>query len=106
MTQVAAYSAAKTAVLGMTRSYAGEVSQYGVRVNAIAPGFIDTPMFRRATDADPARQKKILGHTPMERYGESLDVGWAAVYPASPAAKFVTGVCLPVDGCCCIGIGF
>ena len=103
MTQVAAYSAAKTAVLGMTRSYAGEVSQYGVRVNAIAPGFIDTPMFRKATDADPARQKKILGHTPMERYGEPLDVGWAAVYLASPAAKFVTGVCLPVDGGCCIG---
>lgn len=103
MTQVAAYSAAKTATMGMVRSYAGEVSPYGVRVNAIAPGFIDTPMFRKATENDPARQQKILGHTPMESYGEPLDIGWAALYLASPAAKFVTGVCLPVDGGCSIG---
>lgn len=103
MTQVAAYSAAKTATMGMVRSYAGEVSPYGVRVNAIAPGFIDTPMFRKATENDPARQQKILGHTPMECYGEPLDIGWAALYLASPAAKFVTGVCLPVDGGCSIG---
>lgn len=103
MTQVCAYGTAKSAVLGLVKTLSGEVSEYGVRVNAIAPGFIDTPMFRQATDGDPARQQKILGHTPMARYGKPEDVGWAAVYLAAPASRFVTGVCLPVDGGCAIG---
>ena len=103
MTQVTAYSAAKSAVLGLVKTISGETAAQGVRVNAIAPGFIDTPMFRKATDADPARQKKILNHTPMGCYGDPMDVGWAAVYLSSPAARFVTGVCLPVDGGCAIG---
>lgn len=103
MTQVTAYSAAKSAVLGLVKTISGEVAQQGVRVNAIAPGFIDTPMFRQATSADLPRQQKILGHTPMACYGDPMDVGWAAVYLASPAARFVTGVCLPVDGGCSIG---
>ena len=103
MTQVTAYSAAKSAVLGLVKTISGEVAAHGVRVNAIAPGFIDTPMFRQATSADLPRQQKILGHTPMERYGDPMDVGWAAVYLSSPAASFITGVCLPVDGGCSIG---
>ena len=52
---------------------------------------------------DPARAKKVLSRTPMNRFGESEDIGWAAVYLCSPAAKFVTGVCLPVDGGASIG---
>lgn len=103
MTQVTAYSAAKSAVLGLVKTISGEVAAHGVRVNAIAPGFIDTPMFRQATSADLPRQQKILGHTPMERYGDPMDVGWAAVYLSSPAASFITGVCMPVDGGCSIG---
>lgn len=103
MTQVTAYSAAKSAVLGLVKTLSGELADKGIRVNAIAPGFIDTPMFRKAVESDIPRQQKIIGHTPMGCYGDPMDIGWAAVYLTSPAARFVTGVCLPVDGGCCIG---
>jgi len=55
-------------------------------------------MLRRALDNDPARSDRILQRTPMNRFGEAEDIGWAAVYLCSPAAKFVTGVLLPIDG--------
>ena len=103
MTQVTAYAAAKSALLGMVKSLTGELSPDGIRVNAISPGFIDTPMFHQAVDADIPRQKKILGHTPMNAYGDPMDIGWAAVYFCSDASRFVTGVNLPVDGGCSIG---
>jgi NAD(P)-dependent dehydrogenase (short-subunit alcohol dehydrogenase family) len=95
---VVAYAAAKSAMIGMIRTMATETSQYGVRVNAIAPGWIDTAMSRKAFEGDPARKSKIVSRTPMARLGQPDDVGWAAVYLASPAAKFVTGSILPVDG--------
>lgn len=95
---VIAYTAAKTAMIGLVRGYAVELSPHGVRVNAIAPGWIDTAMSRKAFEGDPARKNKILGRTPMAKLGETADIGWAAVYLSSPAAKFVTGVTLPVDG--------
>jgi len=101
--QVVAYSAAKTAHLGMVRTLATELSPHGVRVNAIAPGWIETEMSAKAMAGDPARKQKILGRTPMARFGAPSDVGWAAVYLASPAASFVTGVLLPVDGGASIG---
>ncbi len=100
---VAAYSAAKSAHLGMVRSYAAEFSPYEVRVNAIAPGWIESAMTRKAFDADPQRKAKVLGRTPMGRMGQPSDIGWAAAYLASPAARFVTGVVLPVDGGASIG---
>ncbi len=100
---VVAYSAAKSAYLGMVRAMATELSPHRVRVNAIAPGWIDTEMFRRAVQGDPERQRKILSRTPMGRFGEPEDVGLAAVYLCSPAAKFITGVVLPVDGGASIG---
>ena len=100
---VMAYSAAKCAYVGMVRSLATEVSSQGVRVNAIAPGWIDSDMMRQALAGDPARREKILGRTPMARFGTAEDVGNAAVYLCSPAAKFVTGVVLPVDGGASIG---
>lgn len=100
---VVAYSAAKAAYLGVTRSLAAELSSSGIRVNAIAPGWIESAMLRQALAGDEARTNKILGRTPMGRFGEPEDIGWAAVYLASPAAKFVTGVCLPVDGGASIG---
>ncbi len=103
LTSVTAYSAAKSAVLGLTRSIASEVSCDNVRVNAIAPGFIDSEMFRKAVEGDEDRQNKILGRTPMNKYGDAMDIGWAAVYLCSPAASFVTGTCLAVDGGCLIG---
>jgi gluconate 5-dehydrogenase len=100
---VMGYATAKAGYLGMMRTLAAEISPRGVRVNAIAPGWIDTPMFRKATDTDPARKAKILGRTPMNRVGDPADIGWAAVYLCSDAAKFITGICLPVDGGALIG---
>lgn len=101
--QVVAYAAAKSAYLGIVRTLATEVSQDGVRVNAIAPGWIETPMLHRALDNDPPRKNRILARTPMQRFGQPEDIGWAAVYLCSPAAEFVTGVCLPIDGGASIG---
>lgn len=100
---VVAYSAAKSAYVGMVRSLATELGASGVRVNAIAPGWIASDMLDQALGGDPARKAKILGRTPMNRFGEPDDIGWAAVYLCSPAAKFVTGVVLPVDGGAAIG---
>jgi gluconate 5-dehydrogenase len=100
---VAAYSAAKAGVLGVVRSLAVELGPAGIRVNAIAPGWIETPMLHRALDGDPARRDKILSRTPMARFGEPSDIGAAAVYLSSEQARFVTGVALPVDGGALIG---
>ncbi|TBW37639.1 SDR family oxidoreductase [Siculibacillus lacustris] len=98
MTQVIAYSAAKSAYLGMVRALSSEVAEHGVRVNAVAPGWIESPMLRKALAGDEKRTAKILSRTPMGRFGEPDDIGWAAVFLSSPAARFVTGVLLPVDG--------
>lgn len=100
---VVAYSAAKTAILGMVRTMAVDLSPRGVRVNAIAPGWIDSAMLRKAFDGDPARRDRILARTPMGDVGQPDDVAWAAVYLCSPAARFVTGAVLPVDGGVSIG---
>ena len=95
---VVAYSAAKSAYVGMVRTLASEWGPSGVRVNAIAPGWIASAMLDQALSGDPARKEKILGRIPMIGFGEPDDIGWAAVYLASPAAKYVNGVVLPVDG--------
>lgn len=95
---VIGYSAAKSGVLGMIRDLAAECGEDGIRINGIAPGWIDTPMLHKAVDNDLPRRQKILGRTPMKKYGESEDIGWAAVYLCSDAAKFITGTVIPVDG--------
>jgi NAD(P)-dependent dehydrogenase (short-subunit alcohol dehydrogenase family) len=100
---VSAYSAAKAGHLGLMRSLATEVSPYGVRVNSIAPGWIESEMMRGALNGDPKRAEKVLSRTPMNRFGDPEDIGWAATYLCSPAAKFITGVVLPVDGGASIG---
>lgn len=100
---VIAYTAAKSAMVGMVRGYSTEFAPHGVRVNAIAPGWIETEMSRKAMEGDPGRKSKIIGRTPMAKFGQPADIGWAAVYLASPAAKFITGVTLPVDGGVSIG---
>ncbi len=101
--KVIAYTAAKSAYVGMVKGLATEFSPHGIRVNAIAPGWIDTDMSRKAFEGDPDRLKKILSRTPTGSLGQAEDVGWAAVYLTSPAARFVTGVTLPVDGGVSIG---
>lgn len=100
---IAAYAAAKSAHLGLVRTLAVEVSQHGVRVNAIAPGWIESDMMRKALATDPERSKKVLNRTPMNCFGTAEDIGLAATYLCSPAARFVTGVVLPVDGGVSIG---
>ena len=96
--KVIAYSASKTAIDGMTRAMAVELSPNGVRVNAIAPGFIYSEMTEKALNDDPERKARVFGRTPMGIMGQPEDIGNAALYLASDAAKFVTGVVLPVDG--------
>jgi gluconate 5-dehydrogenase len=95
---VAGYAASKTAVLGLTRTLASDLAQFNIRVNAIAPGFIESEMTKKALDADPPRKQRAIARTPMGKMGLPEDIGYAAVYLASDAAKFVTGVNLPVDG--------
>lgn len=101
--QVSAYGAAKSAMQGLTRLLAVEFSPHNVRVNAIAPGWIDSAMSRKAFENDPARKQRIVSRTPMGRIGDPEDVGSAAVFLCSPAAAFITGVVLPVDGGVSIG---
>ncbi|MDR2390542.1 MAG: SDR family oxidoreductase, partial [Planctomycetota bacterium] len=100
---VAGYSAAKAGLLGLVRTLASECGADGVRVNAIAPGWIETPMFRQAVDNDATRLAKILGRIPMKKIGHPDDIGMAAVFLASEAARYINGVCLPVDGGALIG---
>ncbi len=96
--KVIAYSASKGAIESMTRAMAVELSPSGIRVNCIAPGFIATEMSAKALNNDPERKNKALGRTPMGYLGEPKDIGTTALFLASDAAKYITGVILPVDG--------
>ncbi len=95
---VAGYSAAKSAHVGLVRALATELAPDAIRVNGVAPGWIDTALFRAATGNDPARRAKIMGRIPMGRVGTEADIGWAMTYLASDAASYVTGHVLVVDG--------
>lgn len=96
--KVIAYTASKSAIEGMTRAMAVELSPKGIRVNCIAPGFIETDMSAKALNNDLERKNRALGRTPMGVLGEPSDIGDAAVFLSSDAAKYITGVVLPVDG--------
>jgi len=95
---VIAYTASKSAIEGMTRAMAVELSPLGIRVNAIAPGFIYSAMSANALDSDPDRKAKVISRTPLGHMGQPDDIGTAAAFLVSDAAKFITGVILPVDG--------
>lgn len=101
--QVLAYAAAKSAYFGMVSTLSAELSAKGVRVNAIAPGWIFSDMSRKALDSDPGRKAKVLSRIQMGRMGNPDDIGHAAVYLSSAAAAYVTGVTLPVDGGAAVG---
>jgi NAD(P)-dependent dehydrogenase (short-subunit alcohol dehydrogenase family) len=94
---VPGYSASKGGIAQLTKSLAIAWAPEGIRVNALAPGWIATPL-TDALQRDEARSAQILGRTPMARWGTPADVAGAALFLASPAAAFVTGVVLPVDG--------
>lgn len=98
MPKVIAYTASKAAIDGMTRAMSVELSPLGIRVNAIAPGFIFSDMTAKALDADPERKARVMTRTPMGKMGQPEDIAAAALYLASDAASYVTGVILPVDG--------
>ena len=88
------YSAAKAAILGYTRATAKELASRNIRVNAIAPGYIDTDMTKSLGDVI----KLVKSSTPMKTFGQVDDIAWAAVYLASEEAKFVTGQTLSPNG--------
>lgn len=100
---VAAYAAAKTAQLGLVRTLAMEWSPHGIRVNSIAPGWIDTSMSRAAFSCDGNRLRKVLDRTPLGRLGMVEEVARAATFLCSSDASFITGAVLPVDGGASIG---
>ena len=92
-----AYSASKGAVAQLTKSLAIAWATDHIRVNAIAPGWITTSLTERLQD-DPARAAEILGRTPLKRWGKPEDLVGPALFLCSPAAAFITGAVLPVDG--------
>ncbi|ACL57673.1 SDR family NAD(P)-dependent oxidoreductase [Methylobacterium nodulans] len=94
---VPAYSASKGGVAQLTKSLALAYAPDGIRVNAVAPGWIATPLTQALQD-DPARSQPILSRTPLGRWGTPHDVAQAVSFLVSPAASFMTGVILPVDG--------
>lgn len=96
--KVVAYTASKTALEGMTRSMAVDLSPDGIRVNCIAPGYIVTPMTARAFSGDQERKARVLSRTPVGKLGCPEDVANAAYFLAGDESGFITGETIKVDG--------
>ena len=92
-----AYGASKAAVQQLTKSLAIAWAADGIRVNAVAPGFIVTQQSARSR-TDPAHVAAVTLRTPMGRWGDPADIAGPVLFLASPAAAFITGACLPIDG--------
>lgn len=93
----AAYTASKGGVAQLTKALASELAEFGIRVNAIAPGVIETPM-TAGTLSDPAKIGALLNHVPMRRHAQPDELAGPALFLCSPLASYVTGAILPVDG--------
>lgn len=97
MSEITGYTTAKSGIFGLTYALANEWAQFGIRTNAIAPGFVPTDMNRKLIEGTD-RGRRVLERTPMGRFGRADEIAGAAVYLASPAASFVNGSILVVDG--------
>ena len=95
------YAASKAGLIGLARSIARELGSRSITANVIAPGFIDTDMTAAMTEA---RRAEVLANVPLGRYGSADEIAGAALYLASDAAAYVSGVVLPVDGGLGMGI--
>jgi 3-oxoacyl-[acyl-carrier protein] reductase len=93
-----AYTASKHGVLGFTKALAAELGKEGVRVNAIGPGFIETPLNEKVRASNPELAKTFVAHTPLGRAGKAEDIVGPAIFLASDLAAYVTGTILMVDG--------
>jgi NAD(P)-dependent dehydrogenase (short-subunit alcohol dehydrogenase family) len=94
-----AYSAAKGAILSMTRSMAVDFAQYGVRVNCVAPGTTMTPMGQRLVEGDTPEQLALrMSRYPLNRFGRPEEIANAVLFLASDESSYATGSCLVVDG--------
>lgn len=91
------YAMTKGGVVALTRDLAAEWGAYGIRVNAIAPGWIRTPM-TQALQSDSGRSAKVLERVPLRRWGVPDDVAGVVVFLASDASAYVTGCTIPIDG--------
>ncbi|MBL7697983.1 MAG: SDR family oxidoreductase [Chitinophagaceae bacterium] len=98
MDRVAAYGASKSGLTGLMNGLVTEYSKQNVRVNAIAPGWIESDIFYNAINGDDERKQKIINRIAMDEFGKTEDIGNAAVFLCSDAARYITGVILPVDG--------
>lgn len=96
--KVVPYTASKSAIEGITKAMAVELSPSGIRVNCVAPGFIATPMSSTALDNDPERKNKVLSRTPMGKLGLPQDVAQTVYFLTTEDAGFITGASIPVDG--------
>ncbi len=94
VTMLSAYTASKHGILGLTKNAAVEYADHGIRVNAVCPGAIMTPLM---SEQPPERQQEILAPQAMTRFGDPAEVAAAVVWLSSDEASFVTGVALPVD---------
>jgi len=95
--RVPAYTASKSAVMGVTKSMANEWARHGINVNAIAPGYMETNNTEKLRQ-DPTRYGEILSRIPAGRWGVPADLGGCAVFLASAASDYVHGITIPVDG--------
>ncbi len=94
----ASYNASKHGVIGLTKTIALEYASKKVRANAVCPGFIETPMLDRVTDASVKIRDQLIGAVPMRRVAQPSEIGETAAWLLSDKSSYVTGVAMPVDG--------
>ena len=98
MHEIQAYTVCKSGIKGLARSLARDLGPYGIRVNSLNPGFVYTDMLERTNLKTPERLREIEERTPLKGFTQAKDLGMAAVFLASDAARFITGIDLVVDG--------